>query len=101
MPVGMVKKPSPFSTASDWTTNPPTAQSSSPPSTYGRSSTSRSLTNTSTPSTISTRPSLNDAAPSIKTETSSPAPPNSIGGQNPASRTNHSEIVSPRALILV
>jgi hypothetical protein len=41
---------------------------------------------------------LNDAAHSTKTETSSPAPPNSIGGQNPSNRTNHSEIVSDHRL---
>jgi hypothetical protein len=61
----------------------------SPPSTSGRSSTSRWSIATSRPSTSSTPSSPNDAAPSRKSGISSPQPPASTGGQSKMRRIDH------------
>lgn len=82
-PDGMGQRTCPFQTASASSIRPPARPNCSPPSTCGRSSTSRSPTNTSLRSTISTLPSPSAAAICIKTAHSSQATANFIGGRNP------------------
>ena len=89
------RSPSPKASASS--SCRPTPPSCSPPKPSGPTSTNPSSTSTSTPSPTSMPSSPSAASPSATIATSSEARPDSTGGRNAPTRSNHPEIVSGAA----